>query len=166
MAERAAILLALCLAMPARAGTQPSPTGQWLTEDRGGVIQLQSCGALLCGIIVGLTDWPANGDVKRDWRGRPQCHSTLLAGLALQTDGRWHGTVTNPENGRVYSAEVWVPDGTLRLRGYVGLPMFGSTQLWPRFHGHVQDDCHFNPPDPPGRSSTMIPCTSGMAPNQ
>ena len=146
MAERAgAVLLALLwtgLGGPASAGTQP-PLGQWLTEDRGGVIEVRPCGPVLCGVIVGLTDWPANGDVKRDWRGLPQCHSVLLAGLSLRDDGRWHGTVTNPENGRVYSAEVWVPDGTLRLRGYVGLPMLGSTQLWPPFRGRVQGDCHF-----------------------
>ena len=146
MAERAAAaLLALWTCSAASAATPASPLGQWLTEDRGGVIQLQACGTALCGVIVGLTDWPANGDVKRDWRGRPQCHSILLDRLALQNDGRWHGTVTDPENGRVYSAEVWVPDGTLRLRGYIGLPMLGSTQSWPPFHGNVQMDCHFSP---------------------
>ena len=145
MAERGgAVLLALCLAGHASAGTLATPVGRWLTEDRGGVIQVQPCGSALCGVIVGLTDWPANGDVKRDWRGRPQCHATLLDGLTLQTDGRWHGTVTNPEDGRVYRAEVWVPDGTLRLRGYVGLPIFGSTQRWPSFHGVVTADCHFS----------------------
>lgn len=140
------MLLAAALALPAYAQA-PAAIGRWKTEDGGGVIQVQACGQLLCGVIVGLSDWPANGDVKRDWLGRPQCHSTLLAGLRLQDDGRWHGTVTNPEDGRVYSAELWVPaDGRLRLRGYVGLPLFGSTQIWPPYRATVQPDCHFGLP--------------------
>jgi len=130
------------LAMPAAAA--PAPVGDWLTEDRGGVIRIGPCGAALCGEIVGLSDWPAH-DVKRDVHGAPQCHLTLLADLRLQSDARWHGTVTDPEDGRSYSAEVWVPaDGTLRLRGYIGLPLLGSTQLWPPFHGRVKPDCHFS----------------------
>ncbi len=141
-----ALLVALCLAWSFGACAQgtESPLGLWFTEDHGGVISLQPCGPALCGVIVGLSDWPANGDVKRDWRGRPQCHSTLLANLKKQDDGRWHGTVTNPEDGQVYDAEVWVPpDGVLRLRGYIGLPLLGSTQKWPPFQGQVRSDCHF-----------------------
>ena len=139
----AALFAATWLAMsqPAHAAP-PSPLGLWLTEDRGGVISLQPCGPDLCGVIVGLSDWPAH-DIKRDWRGLPQCHEVLLAGLRLHDDGRWHGTVTDPENGRVYNAEVWVPDGTLRLRGYIGLPLLGSTQSWPHYEGTVRPDCHF-----------------------
>ncbi len=142
----AALLLACAAAVPAQAQAL-APLGLWKTEDGGGVIRVQPCGPVLCGVIVGLSDWPANGDVKRDWLGRPQCHSVLLARLVRRDDGRWHGTVTNPENGRVYSAEVWVPaDGRLRLRGYIGLPLLGSTQAWPPYHAAVQADCHFGLP--------------------
>jgi uncharacterized protein (DUF2147 family) len=131
------------LAGPAWAADARLPTGLWLTEDRGGIVRVEPCGGALCGVIVGLSDFPPSG-VKLDVHGRSQCHLTLLAGLRLQDDGRWHGTVTNPEDGRTYSAEVWVPaDGILRLRGYVGLPLFGSTQLWPPYTGRLRDDCHF-----------------------
>jgi uncharacterized protein (DUF2147 family) len=127
----------------ARAVPATSPQGYWLTEDRGGIVQIHPCGDALCGTIVGLTDWPAHG-TKVDVHGNPQCHLTLLAGLREEDDGRWHGTITNPEDGRTYSAEVWVPaDGLMRLRGYIGLPLFGSTQLWPPYHGATRQDCHF-----------------------
>ena len=145
MGDRASAVLiaaACLLANTPGHAAPPSPVGLWLTEDRGGVISVQPCGAALCGIIVGLSDWPAH-DIKRDWRGLPQCHEVLLAGLRLQDDGRWHGTVTDPEDGKTYSAEVWVPDGTLRLRGYIGLPILGSTQRWPPYTGAVRQDCHF-----------------------
>ncbi len=141
----AALLLAGTVAQAS--AQAPAPMGRWRTEDGGGIIEVRACGPVLCGVIVGLSDWPANGDVKRDWLGRPQCHSVLLADLKPQDDGRWHGTVTNPENGRIYSAEVWVPaDGRLRLRGYIGLPLLGSTQIWPPYRAAVQADCHFGLP--------------------
>jgi uncharacterized protein (DUF2147 family) len=126
------------------AGTvAPAPTGFWYTPDHGGVVQIRGCGDNLCGVIVGVTASPA-GAMPRDVSGRPQCHLTLLRDLRLQDDGRWHGTVRNPEDGQVYQAEVWLPaDGNMRLRGYIGVPMLGSTQSWQRFSGTVQADCHF-----------------------
>lgn len=135
--------LALCITPPAMAAN--SPVGLWLTQDRGGVVRVQPCGALLCGVIVGLSDWPKTG-TKVDIHGRPQCHLTLIDGLRAGDDGRWHGSITNPEDGRTYGADVWVPaDGVLRLRGYFGLSIFGVTQLWPAYRGAIREDCHFPP---------------------
>jgi len=43
------------------------------------------------------------------------------------------GQIYNGENGKTYNANISLqPDGKLRLRGYVGSPMFGETQLWTR----------------------------------
>ena len=141
-ARAAWLLLAFGAAWPGAARAR-SPVGYWFTEDRGGIVQVHACGESLCGTIVGLRDWPADGKLL-DWDGTPRCHFTLLRRLRLQDDGRWHGTVTNPEDGRTYTAEVWVPeDGMLRLRGYVGLPLFGSTQRWPASPGGAKADCHY-----------------------
>ena len=91
----------------------------------------------------GLSDFPPPDGILKDVHGHPQCQLELLGALREQPDQRWHGTVTNPEDGRTYKAEIWVPeDGILRLRGYLGIPLFGSTQKWPPFHGRVTADCH------------------------
>ena len=43
------------------------------------------------------------------------------------------GQIYNGENGKTYSANISLQaDGKLRLRGYVGSPMLGETQLWTR----------------------------------
>ncbi len=120
------------------------PVGYWFTEDLGGIVQIQPCGGdILCGTIIGLRDWPASGK-RLDWRGNPQCGFALLRNLRPQDDGRWHGTVTNPEDGQTYTAEVWVPeDGILRLRGYIGLPILGSTQRWRPSPTGARPDCHY-----------------------
>ena len=133
----------LLLADTAAGAQSRSPVGFWFTEDRKGIIQIEPCGAVLCGAIVGLLEWPAKGP-PLDFRGRSQCGFQLLAGLRQGEDGRWHGTVTNPRDGQTYSAEVWVPqDGTLRLHGYIGLPILGSTERFPPSPGGAQPDCHF-----------------------
>jgi uncharacterized protein (DUF2147 family) len=43
------------------------------------------------------------------------------------------GQIYNGEDGKIYTANISLqPDGKLRLRGYVGTPLFGKTQLWTR----------------------------------
>ncbi len=107
-------------------------------------MQISACGTDLCGVIVGVTASPT-GAMPHDISGEPQCHLSLLRDLSLEEDGRWHGTVRNPEDGKVYDAEIWLPsDGNMRLRGYIGIPLLGSTQSWQRFTGTVQPDCHFH----------------------
>jgi uncharacterized protein (DUF2147 family) len=140
------VLLAFALCLPlARAEAAKSPVGVWLTESRGGVVQVHPCGGnALCGTIVGLTPNPA-GKLPLDWQGNPQCRRTLFWNMHPEDDGRWHGTLTNPEDGRSYGAEIWIADdGNMRLRGYIGLPLLGSTQVWPPFDGHLQPDCRFH----------------------
>ena len=38
------------------------------------------------------------------------------------------GTILDPEDGKVYKAELWIEDGKLKVRGYLG--PFYKTQTW------------------------------------
>ncbi len=137
------MVTALACFTTAQATQGTAPTGLWFTPDHDGVVQIRPCGSDLCGVIVGVTTSP-NGAMPRDVSGEPQCNLTLLRDLRLQDDGRWHGTVRNPEDGQVYKAEIWLPaDGRMRLRGYIGVPLLGTTQSWQRFTGDVRPDCKF-----------------------
>ena len=119
--------------------------GAWMTEDRQGVVRIEPCagdGREFCGRVIGISDFPAGG--LRDIHGTRQCGLVILRNLLPGEEDRRRGSITNPDDGRVYGAIVWVAaDGDLRLRGFVGLPMLGSTQHWPRFRGSVTPDCHF-----------------------
>lgn len=43
------------------------------------------------------------------------------------------GTIYDPRNGKTYECEVTLEyDGTLEVRGYVGLPLYGKTVVWTR----------------------------------
>ena len=45
------------------------------------------------------------------------------------------GTVYNPEDGGTYGvkAEVLTPE-SLKVRGFLGISLFGQSQVWSRYH--------------------------------
>ena len=134
------------LALLALVAAAPSAGSLWLTPDRGGVVRIETCGPALCGRIVGVS-WKGGEMPPKDVNGQPQCEDLLLTGLMPEEDGRLHGHVRNPEDGRVYGAEVWLAgDGDMRLRGYLGLPILGNTQHWTHYAGTPPaQDCRFDP---------------------
>ncbi len=133
------ILLAFIL-VPFPSLAQPI-AGNWLTEDGEGVIAIAPCPGGLCGRIVGIGDFGPTG-TPRDWQGRPQCGLQIINDLVQAEPGLWAGTITNPEDGRVYQARLSRdPDGRLRLRGYLGIPLFGATQFWRPYAGGLAADC-------------------------
>jgi uncharacterized protein (DUF2147 family) len=144
------ICLGLAASAPARAAPDPvTPDpgsaiyGDWLTADRSGVIRLEPCGGALCGRIVGMAEWPTDGTVPRDVHGMPQCHLMILRDARREEMNLWSGSITNPDDGNSYGAELWLDDqGRLHLRGYLAIPLLGSTQIWTRYRGKVMPDCH------------------------
>ena len=139
----AAALLAL---LPAAAAAQEDGArlvGRWLTEDGEGVIGIEPCGAdALCGRIVGLTLDGSEAPTPTDVEGRPLCGLPILEMRAEAGGRRWRGRITNPRDGARWRAEMWLgEDGRLRLRGYLGLPLFGSTQVWTPYAGRLLERC-------------------------
>lgn len=116
--------------------------GLWLTEDRDAVIKIEACGGTLCGLIAGIGTFSPDGSPPKDIRGRSQCRLEIIHALVQSEPGRWFGTITNPEDGRAYKARLSLDDaGRLRLRGYIGIPLFGSTQTWTAYSGTLTADC-------------------------
>ena len=64
---------------------------------------------------------------------RPALGMSLLSDLRPAGEGEWKGQIYNRENARHYSALVsLVGKDQLVVRAYVGLPLFGKTQVWRR----------------------------------
>jgi uncharacterized protein (DUF2147 family) len=137
---------------PARADAPPSAIGFWVTQDHGGVVEVMPCDRGLCGQIVGLrTDLPRDEDRKDvknpdpARRGEPLCGLRLMGGLEPDKSDptAWkNGWVYDPESGSTYSARIKLdgPD-TMKLRGYIGLPMFGRSETWTRESGESRNRC-------------------------
>lgn len=117
-----------------------TPIGLW--EAGESHIEIYECGELLCGRIAALDEpLDAEGkpriDVKNPdpaLKGRPMLGMDLIAGFSRKSDKRWvGGTIYDPRDGETYKCRMTLQDdGTLEVRGYVGLAMFGKTVVWTR----------------------------------
>jgi uncharacterized protein (DUF2147 family) len=120
-----------------------NPVGTWLTEGGHGVIRIQPCKQGVCGEIVGIDRSP-NEPMPTDAAGRPQCGLTILTGSADPKDGITEGRITDPRDGKTYSAQMWIDAaGRLHMRGYLGVPLLGRTQVWQPFAGRITNECRF-----------------------
>jgi len=127
----------LLFVVAARAET---PTGVWETGESH--IEIYDCGELLCGRIIALDEpLDAQGKPKTDKNNpdpalstRPIMGMDLIAGFSRKTDKRWvGGTIYDPRDGKTYKCKMTLEDdGTLKVRGYVGLSLFGKTVVWTR----------------------------------
>jgi len=120
----------------------PGPTGQWVVEDGKAAVDLEPCGDKLCGKIAWLKI-PLNdqGKPKTDihdgdsaLQTRPLCGLLMLWDFTLNEDGFWSGgKIYDAEHGDVYSSTMHIQDdGRLRVRGYIGISLFGKSQIWTR----------------------------------
>jgi uncharacterized protein (DUF2147 family) len=134
-------VMLLCMTPAGAASRWPDLTGNWLTASGGGVIAIAACGDALCGRIVGIDRRP-DEPMPTDVQGRSQCGLTIISDERPGSAGIWLGWVTDPRDGTSYHAELWLDaDGNLNVRGYLGIPLLGRTQVWHRFTGHLGNDC-------------------------
>jgi uncharacterized protein (DUF2147 family) len=119
------------------------PLGRWITEGGKSHVEIARCGEQLCGTIIWLKEpLDDGGQPKTDknnkdeaLRDRPILGLALLNGFGAEpVDGKWtDGKIYNPEDGETYSATMNLLDARrLKVRGYVGLPLFGKSQEWTR----------------------------------
>jgi uncharacterized protein (DUF2147 family) len=143
----ASLLLAFALASPAVGAPGLGATGDirgpWVEGDKRKVaVWIEDCGGLLCGRIYWLKKpLSASGRPKRDpnnpnaaLRDRPLCGLTILNGFRRVKENTWSaGQIYNPGDGRAFSGTLSLEhDGTLKIRGYVGISLFGKTVQWVR----------------------------------
>jgi uncharacterized protein (DUF2147 family) len=124
------------------AAALPPPTGLWLTQDHSGVIAIANCGDRLCGRIVGVFLDRPDDRTPVDYRGVSQCGLPLITDARQIRAGLWKGHITDPRNGDVWGAEFHLDrHGNLALRGFLGVPLLGRTEIWTRYLGKLPSDC-------------------------
>lgn len=119
-----------------------TPVGVWLHENKRIKAEIAPCGDELCGKLVWFK-WPNDAEglplvdvLNPDpaLRTRPLLGLEILSGLRPAGDGTWEGgTIYNPDDGETYSVLMSVQDdGSVRVRVYVFLAIFGETKIWTR----------------------------------
>lgn len=145
LAGGAALLLAAAAGADSRVSVDQI-LGPWLTEKKGAVIEIYQCGSTsereLCGRIAWLREpYTDDGELKRDpenpdasLRDRPLCGITVFTGLKRKDKDTWaFGRVYNPKDGNEYRAYLEAEDdGTVHIRGYIGIPLIGKSEDWTR----------------------------------
>lgn len=134
------LALGLLAATPAASADADAVTGVWLTAAGDGYVQVFEEAGRYHGKTVGAP--PGEGDpdatdehnpdpAKRD---RNLLGIRLLKGFEYDGDGVWKGgRAYDPNNGKTYDAKMWLEDpDTLKLRGYIGMSLFGRTETWTR----------------------------------
>jgi uncharacterized protein (DUF2147 family) len=145
MKRQVALDLVVVVALVTIVGGSPavgadSIVGKWNTIDEksGKVVsevEVYDQGGKVFGKITGLTDPnDAQGKPKTCTkcegadRDKPIVGLVILKDLSASGDRYKGGTITDPEDGKVYKSELWVEDGKLKVRGYLG--PFYRTQTW------------------------------------
>lgn len=62
-------------------------------------------------------------------RSRPILGMELLGDYTFDKK-RWGGKIYDPQSGKLYSSTMWVEDGELQMRGYIGVSFLGRTQTF------------------------------------
>ncbi len=127
------LIVSLLLAITTVSAYSQNMLGKWITEGGDSNVEIYQVGDKLNGKIV----WLKSGDSKLDsknqnkeLRGRKLVGTNILTGLVKKTDKWEGGKIYNPKNGKTYKCSIWMEDGKLKVRGYLG--MFYETQTWTR----------------------------------
>jgi uncharacterized protein (DUF2147 family) len=130
-------LLLFLLVLVSTAGAQPDGiTGQW-TEPTGSVIRVDHCGPDICMWVVKVSQKaPSKFDIYNPdpaERKRSLCGLQIGNGFVPRSPVEaGDGKLYDPKSGKTYHGQIKLNGNKLELRGYVGLPLFGETQIWTR----------------------------------
>lgn len=119
-----------------------SPLGWWLDQTGKAGILISQCTQGLCGKIEWLRQ-PLNTqgqpvlDVHNQnasLRNRKVCGMWMLGDFVPDGSNSWkNGWIYDPAGGKTYRSVMHLAaDGTLHVRGYVGIPLFGRSEVWTR----------------------------------
>jgi uncharacterized protein (DUF2147 family) len=122
-----------------------APTGLWKTIDDNtgqprGLVRIREVNGQYEGKVERIFPKPGEPlDPKCEKcegsrRNQPVIGMTILWGMTKQGDEYQGGEILDPENGKVYRARMRFLDGGTKLdvRGFIGTPLFGRSQIWLR----------------------------------
>ena len=141
-------LLAAVLPQPAGSADLQSPIGRWKTIDdetnaERSIVEITLVGDELQGRILKIFYRPDEKPdpvceaCEGDRKNQPIVGMTFLWGLKRDGEDWAGGAILDPKNGKIYNAKASLADGgqKLRVRGFIGTPLLGRTQIWIREPG-------------------------------
>ena len=116
--------------------------GNWLSKNKDtgtidSVIKVYKKDGKVVAKIIEIKDTSRQDAVCELCEGRnknkPILGLIILTGIEKQDDEWSGGTILDPRNGKVYQCYIkLVKPNKLKLRGYIGISLFGKTAYWER----------------------------------
>jgi uncharacterized protein (DUF2147 family) len=125
------------------AQAQMSPVGVWKTIDdktkaEKAIVRVTESGGVVSGKIEKLFD-PARQEAvcdkcSDDRKDKKVIGMEIIRGVKKDGDAWAGGTILAADEGKVYKVKMTPIEGgkKMEVRGFVGAPMFGRTQVWQR----------------------------------
>lgn len=146
------MIVSLSFVMPLMAGDTDPLLGLWATDpdSEGGQAHVEVIrqGEGYRGQLVWLVEpvYPSDdeqgmgGQPKVDrenpdpaLRSRPTDGLVVLEGFVRSGKNKWtDGTIYDPNNGKTYRCKMQLKGEKLKVRGYIGVSLFGRTTVWTR----------------------------------
>jgi len=124
----------LTLPLAAEFGPE-SVLGTWLVVKEDAKVTIYKCDDKFCGKITWLKT-PEDLDTKNP---DPAKRSNKILGMNILwgfsfNQGQWvGGRIYDPDSGKTYRCKMWLKsDDKLNLKGYVGIPLLGRSEIWTR----------------------------------
>jgi uncharacterized protein (DUF2147 family) len=110
--------------------------GEWLSPKKDSRVLIYRRANAYYGKIT----WGTGGSAKDEKNPDPARRNRELVGLVMLNnfthdgDDTWqNGTIYDPREGKTYACKMTLKDAnTLSIRGYVGVSLFGRSEIWSR----------------------------------
>ncbi|OWP63711.1 SIGNAL peptide protein [Hymenobacter amundsenii] len=137
-----ALLLVFLTSVAALADNSDAVVGVWKNGEGTGMIQIYKSGDKYFGRLVWLKvannpDGTPRTDINNpneSARKKPLRGLVNMRDFKYVGDNKWEdGQIYDPKNGSDYSCEITLTDpNTLEVRGFIGVSLFGRTDVWKR----------------------------------
>lgn len=144
----------LLASIAAHAAEADAILGTWSTANDDSKVEIAKNGDTYYGRIISLKEpnYPTDPNAKHyvqglenqpkvdrhnpdeSLRSRPIVGMELMRGFKYEGDNRWAGgTIYDPESGKTYKCKMTlVAPNKLKVRGFIGVSLFGRTTTWTR----------------------------------
>ncbi|WP_193161818.1 DUF2147 domain-containing protein [Microbulbifer hainanensis] len=132
------LLMAACCLLFALQANAADVVGKWRTiDDETGqpksIVEIYQKGGKYYGRVVDLLMKPDDtvcGKCPGARQGKKIVGMDVITGMVKNGDVYEGGEILDPNKGKIYDCKLWVEDGQLKVRGYLGF--FYRTQTWQR----------------------------------
>jgi len=134
------LLLAILFCLAASAQKADDILGKWINPSGEGQVLIYKKDNKYYGKLVWLKIPDRDGKPKMDIKNpdkalqsRPELGLELLQDFTFNGEDVYEdGTIYDPKSGKTYSCKMTLEGTSLKIRGYVGISLFGRTEVWTR----------------------------------